>query len=269
MLIKIVIGIVVLGVIGLVISFFNSNDSGSTSTSPPPRTGGSTRTRTQPQPARRSQPTQRTRTAGNTRTVTRQNFVQKLNSLADSQDVRVQTSDAQKQLVKEARNYTTRKRRTYNASKETISVDLSWSENLAELLEATEVVYTNAQMNCDRRLVSERFDYYINLHYRSFTAADLCYAKREEILPCYIQIKKTVDRLRDRNDPLRVDKESFNQLIQLRNTMGSICALLKERVDTLNRQTKVLKDKIRNECGQRGQAWYDRLEERIRQNSSG
>jgi len=266
MLIKIVIGIVVLVVIGLVISFINSNDSGSTSTSPPPRTGGSTRT--QSQPARRSQPAQQTRTASNTRAVTRQNFVQKLNSLADSQDVRVQTSDAQSQLVKEARGYTTRKRRTYNASKETIRVDLSWSENLAELLEVTEVVYTNAQMNCDRRLISERFDYYINLHYRSFTAADLCYAKREEILPCYIQIKKTVDRLRDRNDPLRVDKESFNQLIQLRNTMGSICALLKERVDTLNRQTKVLKDKIRNECDQRGQAWYDRLEERIRQNSS-
>ena len=147
-------------------------------------------------------------------------------------------------------------------------MDLSWSENLAELLEATEVVYTNAQMNCNRRLVSERFDYYINLHYRSFTAADLCYAKREEILPCYIQVKKVLDRLKDRNDPLRVDKESYNQLVQLRNTMGSICALLKERVGTLNHQTKVLKDKIRDECGQRGRAWYDRLEARVRQNSS-
>lgn len=207
------------------------------------------------------------RTINSSRTVTRQNFSQKLHSLADSQDVKVQSSDTQKHLVKEARSYTSRKRRTYNTPKEAINVDLSWSENLAELLEATEVVYTNAQMNCDRRLTSERFDYYINLHYRSFTAADLCYAKREEILPCYAQVKKIVERLKDRNDSLRVDKESFNQLIQLRNTMGSICSLLKERVTTLNRQTKVLKDKIRDECGQRGRAWYDRLEERIRQNS--
>jgi len=247
-MLKIVIIIAVLVVIGLIVK-------SSTKPSPSPK-----RTRQSAYPQTSQRP-QQTRTASSTRNVTRQNFAQKLNSLNDSQDVRVQSSDAQKQLVKEARNYTARKRRTYHAPKETISVDLSWSENLAELLEATEVVYTNAQMNCDRRLTSERFDYYINLHYRSFTAADLCYAKREEILPCYIQVKKTVDRLKDRNDSLRVDKESFNQLVQLRNTMGSICALLKERVGTLNHQTKVLKDKIRDECGQRGRAWYDRLEE--------
>lgn len=253
-----VIIIAALIVIGLVIK-------DSSEPSPPPRRTnhsnytGTTRTNVQTHP---------TRTVSNSRTVTRQNFTQKLNSLSDSQDVKIQSSDVQKQLVKEARSYTARKRRTYSAPKETISVDLSWSENLAELLEATEVVYTNAQMNCNRQLVSERFDYYINLHYRSFTAADLCYAKREEILPCYIQVKKTLDRLKDRNDPLRVDKESYNQLVKLRNTMGSICALLRDRVDTLNHQTKVLKDKIRNECGQRGWAWYERLEARVRQNSS-
>lgn len=250
-----IIIIVVLVVIGLIIK------NGTKPSPPSRRTSQSAYTQASRRP-------QQTRTASSTRTITRQNFAQKLNSLADAQDVRVQSSDAQKHLVKEARNYTTRKCRTYNAPRETINVDLSWSENLAELLEATEVVYTNAQMNCDRRLTSERFDYYINLHYRSFTAADLCYAKREEILPCYIQIKKTVDRLKDRNDPLRVDKESFNQLVQLRNTMGSICTLLKERVGILNHQTKVLKDKIRDECGQRGRAWYDRLEERVRQNLS-
>ena len=257
-MLKFVIIIAVLAVIVLIIK-------NSTNPSPPPRRTSRRRYTGTTRPSMRPQPT---RTASNSRTVTRQNFTQKLTSLADSQDVKVQSSDAQKQLVKEARSYTARKRRTYSSPKETISVDLSWSENLAELLEATEVVYTNAQMNCNRRLVSERFDYYINLHYRSFTAADLCYAKREEILPCYIQVKKVLDRLKDRNDPLRVDKESYNQLVQLRNTMGSICALLKERVGTLNHQTKVLKDKIRDECGQRGRAWYDRLEARVRQNSS-
>ena len=254
-MLKIVIIIAALVVIGLIIK---SNEK----PSPPTNwSGQSASTKTHQSP-------QRTRTASSSRTVTRENFTQKLNSLADTQDVRVQFSDTQKKLVKEARNYTARKRRTYNTSKETINVDLSWSENLAELLEATEVVYTNAQMNCDRRLTSERFDYYIKLHYRSFTAADLCYAKREEILPCYIQVKKIVDRLRDRNDSLRVDKESYNQLVQIRNTTGSICALLRERVITLNHQTEILKKKIRDECGQKGRGWYERLEERVQQNSS-
>lgn len=260
--------VILIVVLFLIVLFAGSG----TKSSPPSGQSGQSSSQYSPQarttsrtgsPVRQNSP----RTVNSSRTVTRQNFTQKLHSLADSQDVKVQSSDTQKHLVKEARSYTSRKRRTYNTSKEAINVDLSWSENLAELLEATEVVYTNAQMNCDRRLTSERFDYYINLHYRSFTAADLCYAKREEILPYYAQVKKIIERLKDRNDSLRVDKESFNQLIQLRNTMGSICSLLKERVTTLNRQTKVLKDKIRDECGQRGRAWYDRLEERIRQNS--
>ena len=202
--------------------------------------------------------------SSNSRTITQQNFGAKLNTLSDSGDVRIQSSEQNRRLASDARTYRTHKKQSFSTIKsgETISVDLSWSENLAELLEATEIVYSNAEMNCNRRLLSERFDYYINLHYRSFTAADLCHAKLEEILPHDAKLRKIISRLNDRNDFLRVDKSTYNQLISLRNTTGDICNLLKQRRDRLNQQTGIIRDKIRDECGQRGKDWYARLKER-------
>lgn len=202
--------------------------------------------------------------SSNSRTVTKQNFATKLNTLSDSGDIKVQASPQQKKLVSEARTYRASKRRTYTTvkSNETISIDLSWSENLAELLEATEVVYTNAELNCGRRLVSEKFNYYINLHYRSFTAADLCHAKREEILVHLSDLKKIISRLNDRSDFLRVDKPTYDQLVTLRSNMYDVTNYLGKRRDMLNRQTGIIRDKIKNECGERGQRWYRDLMER-------
>ena len=200
----------------------------------------------------------------NTRTVTKQNFAQKLNTLNDSGDVKVQASPQQKKMVSEAKTYRATKKRTFSAvqSGEQISIDLSWSENLAELLEATEVVYSNAELNCNRRMVSERFNYYINLHYRSFTAADLCHAKREEIMTSLNNLRKIISRLNDRSDFLRVDKASYDQLIALRSSMYDLTEYLGKRRDLLNKQTAVIREKIKNECGERGQRWYLELMER-------
>lgn len=206
----------------------------------------------------------RSYTTTNNRTVTKQNFAAKLNTLSDAGDVKVQASPQQRKMVSEARNYRASKRRTYATvkSNEIINVDLSWSENLAELLEATEVVYTNAELNCGRRLVSEKFNYYINLHYRSFTAADLCHAKREEIMVHLNDLRKTISRLNDRSDFLRVDKSTYDQLIALRSNMYDVTDYLGKRRDMLNKQTGTIRDKIKNECGERGLRWYRDLMER-------
>lgn len=206
----------------------------------------------------------RTYTNTNSRTVTKQNFAAKLNTLSDAGDIKVQASPQQKKMVSEARNYRATKKRTYSTikSNETINVDLSWSENLAELLEATEVVYTNAELNCNRRLVSEKFNYYINLHYRSFTAADLCHAKREEIMGHLNDLRKIISRLNDRSDFLRVDKSTYDQLVSLRSNMYDVTEYLGKRRDMLNKQTGTIRDKIKNECGERGLRWYRELMER-------
>ena len=193
--------------------------------------------------------------------ISQQEFVLKLGKLTNVEDIPIVSSEKNKKLASDARSYRKKKKRSYTTvySNETINIDLGWSENLAELLEATEIIYTNAEMNCRKKLLSERFDYYINLHFRSFTAADLCHAKLEEISPHDREYRKIVSRLNDKNDFLRVDKATYDQLVSLRNTTGDICNLLKQRRDQLNIQTGLIRDKIRDECGKRGKDWYDKL----------
>lgn len=202
------------------------------------------------------------RYSSNSRTVTKQNFGTKLRTLSDSGDARVQSTEQNRRLVSNAKRYNSDKRRSYRnqRSGEVINFDLSWSENLAELLEATEVVYSNAQMNCKNKMESERFHYYINLHYRSFTAADLCHAKLQEILPYEAQIREIVAKV-NKGDII-VDKASKDQMISLRNTLGDLCVLLKKRRDSLNDQTKIIRENIKRDCGERGQDWYNNLMER-------
>ena len=251
-----------LGVIGLIICLCKSKYK------PPKKTSSKRTFKTMPpQPSRNHYPPTNRNTfssSSNSRIITKQNFSTKLQTLADSSDDKISSSEQNKRLASNARTYRSYQKRSFSTSKvgETIQIDLSWSENLAELLEATEIVYSNAQMNCNRRLTLDRFHYYVHLHYRSFTAADLCHAKLEEIRPYNENLKKIILRLRDRNDSLKVDKNTYNQLISLRNTMGDICNILRQRRDQLNQQTAIIRDKIKAECGERGLIWYNNLMER-------
>ncbi len=75
-------------------------------------------------------------------------------------------------------------------------------------------------------------------------------------------LRKIISRLNDRSDFLRVDKASYDQLIALRGSMYNLTEYLGKRRDLLNKQTAVIREKIRNECGDRGQRWYQELMER-------
>ena len=75
-------------------------------------------------------------------------------------------------------------------------------------------------------------------------------------------LRKIISRLNDRSDFLSVDKASYDQLIALRSSMYNLTEYLGKRRDLLNKQTAVIREKIRNECGDRGQRWYQELMER-------
>lgn len=199
----------------------------------------------------------RTGSGTSDRKITSANFTEKLQTLSNVEDVKTETSEEEKRLVSEVRNFQKEqyRGRSFRASEKDIHIDLSWSKDLAELLEQTNVVYSNAQMNCNRPLLSERFSYYCGLHYRSFTAADLCYAKKQEILPHERQLRSLVKDIQEKK--LYVDPQTKQTLISLRNKTGDIIALLGKRTDQLNHQTGMLRDKIRNECGERGKIWYN------------
>lgn len=198
------------------------------------------------------------------RQVTPQNFRTKLDTLYDKEDKRNVALEEHREYVKKTRQVeeTVKKRYRPIGGQQEIVLDMAWSNNLYDLLEATEIVYTNAQMNCNSTLVRERFSYYINLHYRSFTAADLCHAKLQEIYKARNNINGLLTNLTDKSNPLRVSEADFQQLVRARNSLNDLCRFLENRRDSLNVQTGTIRDKIRDECGSKGKQWYDSLMER-------
>ena len=75
-------------------------------------------------------------------------------------------------------------------------------------------------------------------------------------------LREIISRLNDRSDFLRVDKASYDHLTALRSSMYDLTEYLGKRRDLLNKQTAVIREKIKNECGERGQRWYLELMER-------
>lgn len=198
------------------------------------------------------------------RTITKQNFRTKLDTLYDKSDSVSYVSSEHRQRVSTTRKVAKEVKRSFHSldGRQEITLDMSWSSDLADLIEATEIVYTNAEMNCKSRLSSERFAYYINLHYRSFTAADLCHAKLQELYKAKKELGGLLYKLNDKTNPLRVSKSDYSQLSQALNAVKELISYLEMRRDNLNIQTGLIRDKIKVECGSRGEKWYYDLMER-------
>ena len=126
----------------------------------------------------------------------------------------------------------------------------------ALFLSQTDMLYSNVMLTCNKKLSSDRFQYYNNLYFRSFTAADLCHAKGKEIESCLNrEIDPLFKRLNDRKDPAHLQKSDYEQLCSIAKNMRSIKSFLFDRRNQLNRQTAVIRHKIGTDCGRGGQAW--------------
>ena len=190
--------------------------------------------------------------------ITKQNFRQNLKTLTDREDLHLQTTAEVKQYIAAAKNYNTVSRKAFHRapSSPQISIDMTWADDLSDLLQQTDMLYSNVMLTCNKKLSSDRFQYYNNLYFRSFTAADLCHAKGKEIEACLNrEIDPLFKRLNDRKDPAHLQKSDYEQLCSIAKNMRSIKSFLFDRRNQLNRQTAVIRHKIGTDCGRGGQAW--------------
>ena len=243
--------IIVLAVIILIIWAVSSSSSSQKPSAPPKHVSRTSTSR----PA--AAPTHIKRTP-----ITRQNFRQNLETLTDREDVRFQTTSEAKKYIDAAKIYSASPRKTFQRSSSSpqVSLDMSWADDLPALLQQTDMLYSNVMLTCNKELSSARFNYYNKLYYRSFTAADLCHAKGQEIQHCIrSQIDPLFKRLKNPKDPLRLQKTDYDQLCVIAKNMHDIQNFLFSRRDQLNRQTAVIRDKIGAECGPGGAAWRRRI----------
>lgn len=195
--------------------------------------------------------------------ITKQNFHQNLTKLTDREDVHFQATRETQEFITVARSYSASPRKAFrrtSASAPQISINMSWADNLSELLQQTDQLYSNVMLTCGKKLASERFQYYNRLYFRSFTAADLCHAKGQEIQLCLNnEIDPLFKRLNNPKDPAHLQKSDYNQLCAIAKNMRSIKKFLFNRRDQLNQQTAVIRHKIGSECGAGGKAWEQRI----------
>lgn len=188
------------------------------------------------------------------------NLQRDLPKLYDSEDAKVESSAALKQSLSQIHDYQRKRKKTFKpTSKDTLVIDLAWSELLGELLEATNIVYSNAELVGKNRMNESRFHYYCQLHFRSHMADQLCRLKIEEIVKDYSKINELIKTLNDRSNPLRLPKNEYDQVVAIKDVMKMSLELLEERSKFLAIQTGIIRDKIGQECGERGRKWWEDL----------
>lgn len=189
-------------------------------------------------------------------------FKEKVEQLRNEEDIKVESSAELRQTVQEVRlieneaKKSSDKKRIITTGKQKLTLDLKWSESLGDLLEATDIVYSNADMVGKNLMNESRFRYYCGLHFRSHMADQLCREKIDVINQECNKINNLLDMLNDRNNPLRLPKNEYNQVITIKKAMIMSLKLLKDRSKRLSIQTGNIRDKIGQECGKRGYEWW-------------
>lgn len=91
--------------------------------------------------------------------ITKQNFRQNLKTLTDREDLHLQTTAEVKQYIAAAKNYNTVSRKAFHRapSSPQISIDMTWADDLSDLLQQTDMLYSNVMLTCNKKLSSDRF----------------------------------------------------------------------------------------------------------------
>ena len=179
-----------------------------------------------------------------------------IGDLIDKEDANIEISTETRAAVQKIDRYKGKGKTIVKTPNKPIEISLGWSNQLRELLEATDIVYSNAEMTGRSRMNEGRFHYYCKLHFRSHLADSLCREKRDEIKPEYTKINELIKRLNDNKDPLRVSKKDYDQIVAVKDAMKMVLNLLGERSKRLAIQTGTIRDKIGQECGKRGYQWW-------------
>lgn len=183
-------------------------------------------------------------------------FIDKVIELIDDEDTEYNISEETNIITGAIKGVGTGTVKVESTNKKSVSIDLLCFKDLSDLLKATDIVYSNAEMTGKNRMNESLFRYYCRLHYRSHLADQLCRQKSEEIFSEFSNVNALIVRLNDKNDPLRVPKNQYDQIIRIKDLMKNALNLLKERSKRLSIQTGIIRDKIGEECGARGHEWW-------------
>lgn len=138
-----------------------------------------------------------------------------------------------------------------------IKVDIAWTERFQELNEVSYVLNKNLEYENAKKLANDNFHRYTSLHFRSHIIGNLAYED-------YIASKRVRDEISDLlvligKRELFVSANEKRELYTIKDTCVNTTKYLYERMVSIQSETGRLRDKIRDECGNRGIEWYKKI----------
>lgn len=151
-----------------------------------------------------------------------------------------------KQIIQKAKN------------KGYIKANTTWTERFQELTDVSNTLYKNLEYENARKLNKDKFHRYTSLHYRSVILGNLAYKDyidskrvRDEIGQLLVDIGKK---------KVQVTAAEKKELYDVKDTCVKTTRYLYDRMIAIQSKTGELRDKIRDECGSRGKAWFDKIQ---------
>lgn len=138
-----------------------------------------------------------------------------------------------------------------------IKASTEWTERFQELTKVSNTLNKNLEYENSRRLINDKFHRYTNLHFRSVIMGNLAYSD-------YIDSKKVRDEINKLlvaigKKQVRVTASEKRELYNIKDTCVETTKYLYERMVSIQDNTGTLRDKIRDECGGRGNEWYRKI----------
>jgi FtsZ-binding cell division protein ZapB len=167
-----------------------------------------------------------------------------------------------------------------------------WEKKRDEVTNTLKYHHRKISEHIRQRNENYRFHQLVNLHYSSVLKANAAYKLLQDARTSIgsinkmlkaakeqkIKLQKMIDDAKIKNDresvsklihELRLLNEFRNKLFDERDDLYAQKDHLYNEVKKLNAETRKLKEHIRDNCGERGMLWYEKLEERKMRNRIG
>lgn len=138
-----------------------------------------------------------------------------------------------------------------------IKVNTAWTERFDKFTEVSNTLYKNLEYENARKLSSDKFHRYTNLHFRSMLLGNLAYLDYKDSKKVRDEINRLLVDIGKKK--VKVTKKEKAELYSLKDTCVKTTKYLYDRMIGVQSQTGVLRDKIRDECGTRGYEWYKKI----------
>lgn len=173
-----------------------------------------------------------------------------IESCISPEDKKYQLSQRDATLLQIAKNNQNTIRQAAQEAKNT--VNLEWLMSYERIYTVSLNLEQNLYYHKQRILEKSKFQYYTSLHFRSMIAADIVYKEYESIKKSYKEINQLLYDVRGHR---RKSNMSIGQLEQAVAVLKNLKETFLARVNELNHNTRILRDKIGVECGERGRVW--------------